>query len=1330
MAYASLRHALYHRLSRLLPFFASPAARRFWHGAWRVTLWGVCLTYFGFAVLLLGLRYWVLPQVGAYRGEIEHMVSQAVGLPVTIGRIDASWRGLRPDLSLSDVRIADKNGRPALAFSQVDSVLSWWSVPTLQLRLHLLEINEPTLLVRREADGHLFVAGIPVDTSGQSGGAAAWILSQERIHVRDATIVWEDAQRGAPALPLEAVNLLLENDGSHHRFGLTALPPADLAPRLDLRGDLRGKDPARLADWSGQLYTEFDYTDLAAWQAWVDYPVSLPRGQGALRLWVGLEGGALTSATADVALRDVRLRLAKNLPELDLAQLQGHVAGARGQGGFLAGLMGKLGARGGDLNLSGRRLTLTTRDGLHLAPTDFSVTLNEQGERRRGNATATTVDLGGLAALAGYLPLEDKLRQLLVDYAPAGRLQDLKASWALQGEALQEYAVTANFEQLALKANGAVPGFAGLSGKVDATERGGSLALDAQQAAVDLPRIFPEPRIALDTLAAQLQWKVDGSHLEVDLDKLTFTNPDATGSAQGTYRIDGPGPGNINLTAGISQADGKAVWRYMPLVVSQDARDWLKTAITGGTASEAKLVLKGDLARFPFRKPGEGQFLVTAKINGASLDYGTGWPKIDDIQGSLRFEGARMLIEAKSGKLLGARLNNVKAEIADLELPDEVLKATGKAEGPTAEFLKFIDQSPVGDKIDNFTEDMRAQGDGHLTLALTLPLRHIVDTKVSGDFDFLNNQVTVEPGLPPLTQVNGRLHFSDSGIHIKEVTAQAFGAPLRISASNEGDKVLVNAQGSASIAALRRSFDLPILDNLSGTTPWKGEIRVRKKTAELVVESDLKGIASSLPEPFNKSATQALPLRLERASLAEPAAKNGKAAAMPQAPAQTVPREQIKFSLGKLMTAQIIRRKEATGSVTERGAIAVGEAPVLPDRGLVLAINQPAVDVDFWRRALLPTGSAGGTSGGGLPLTLASLKTPQLDVGGRRLHDVSLRAAPAGNSWQVEVTSREAAGLINWEGEGRGKLKARLKHLILPEATPRQAASVKAGEVGETLDELPALDVVADNFSIGIRRFGRLDLQARNEGRLWRLDKVGLSSPEGSLVGSGQWRIDLPGGSRTQLDFELVAGDVGKYLDRIGYPGTVKRGSATLAGKLAWNGSPTSPDFSSLSGDLKLSAERGQFAKLEPGIGKLIGLLSLQSLPRRITLDFRDVFSDGFAFDSIDGTFQVHDGLMKTSDLAIDGPAAKVNLKGEVNVSDETQNLKVRVQPALGSTLALGTAVLAHPVVGVATLLAQKILQNPLDQVFAFEYQVSGTWDDPKVEKLGSTPVPVKKDEK
>jgi len=1322
MADGELRPALYHRLHAFLPFIASPRARQFWCRTGRLALWGSVVLYFAFAATVLALRYWVLPNVGAYRGDIEQAASRALGLPVTIGRIDAGWRGLRPDLTLADVRVADKQGQPALAFQRVEAVLSWWSVPSLSLRLHYLEIDEPTLLVRRHANGSFEVAGIAVEEGGDGSGLA-WVLAQQRIHIKDATIVWEDLQRGAPALTLEAVNLLLENSGNRHRFGLSALPPANLASRLDLRGDLKGKDPLQPEQWSGDLYTEFDHTDLAVWQAWVDYPVSLPQGTGALRLWLELEKGQPVAATADVSLRDLRLRLAKDLPELDLDRLSGRVSGEQ---------------RRGSTHLDGRRLSLATRDGIVLEPTDFAFTWQEGGifsDRRRATATANALDLGALAALAGYLPLGPEVRQWLGDYGPQGKVQNLQANWSDKDGETQDYSLQARFDGLGIKASERFPGFAGMSGNVEAGSRGGSLNLKAKKAILDLPQVFPQPRLEVEALASKVNWKIDGPRVDVTLDSLTFNGPDATGSAQGTYRVGAEGPGSIDLTANISKADGTAVWRYMPKVVSQDARDWLQRGIKGGTASEAKLVLKGDLARFPFRDPKDGQFLVTARINGATLDYGAGWPGIDDIQGSLRFEGARMLIEARSGRLLGARLADVKAEIPDLEVTEEMLKITGKAEGPTGEFLKFIDQSPVGDKIDNFTEDMRAQGDGRLNLQIDLPLRHLVDTKVKGEYEFLNNQVTVEPGLPPITAVNGRLHFSDSGISIREINGQLLGGPVKIAASNEGDKVLVNASGNLTAVALRRQLDLPVFDHLTGSAAWKGEIRVRKKSAELVIESDLKGLASSLPEPFNKSAAQALPLRLERGGLAEAPVRKGAAAPAP------VSREQVKFSVGKLVSAQLVRRRTATGPVLERGAVAVGETLALPERGLVLNITQPSVDLDFWRKALTPANGNGNGNGGSSntvsptpaaqevnPLSLAVLKTPLLDAGGRRFHDVTLKATPLATvvgNWQIDVASREAAGQINWEGGGRGKVRARLKHLVLPETSPRQDAMQKMGEA-ESQDELPGLDIVADSFTLGSRRFGRLELQARNEGRVWRLDKVVLASPEGNINGSGLWRTDPQGQHRTDLDFKLEASDAGKYLDRLGFPGTLKRGSATLAGKLGWNNTPTNLDIPSLSGDVKLTAEKGQFAKVEPGLGKLVGLLSLQTLPRRITLDFRDVFSEGFAFDNVEGTFKVQNGLMKTSDLTIDGPAAKVAIKGDINLESETQNLKVRVQPALGNTVSLGTA-LVHPVVGVATLIAQKLLQNPVDQIFAFEYAVTGSWEDPKVDKLSGSAAPAEK---
>jgi uncharacterized protein YhdP len=231
-----------------------------------------------------------------------------------------------------------------------------------------------------------------------------------------------------------------------------------------------------------------------------------------------------------------------------------------------------------------------------------------------------------------------------------------------------------------------------------------------------------------------------------------------------------------------------------------------------------------------------------------------------------------------------------------------------------------------------------------------------------------------------------------------------------------------------------------------------------------------------------------------------------------------------------------------------------------------------------------------------------------------------------------------------------------------------------------------------------------------------------MSNPYGTLAGKGQWQIS-DGKNLTQLDFKIDSSDVGKLLERLGYPGTLRAGTAKLGGKLEWFGPPTSLDYATLSGDMTVEASNGQFLKLDPGAaGKLLGLISLQGLPRRISLDFNDVFSKGFAFDNITGKVAVKTGLMRTERLQIDGPSARVTMRGEVDLKQETQRLNVNVQPELGGTAALGVA-LINPIAGAATWLAHKVLQNPLNHMFGFDYLITGKWDDPVVEKIsGNAP--------
>jgi uncharacterized protein (TIGR02099 family) len=1265
-----VRVALYHRLHFLWPVLARPAVAR----GIRLLGWGLFGAWLVFVILLLTLRFAVLPKIGEYRSAVEQAASKAVGQPVRIGRLEARWRGLNPDLVLDDVVVEDRHGVPAFSLTRVEGVLSWQTLWRLRPTLALLAFDGPVLRVRRETNGKITVAGVSAEAEGDPA-FAEWVLEQKRIRIRDATVVWEDRLRNAPPLVLEDLQLALDNSGRRHRFGLSAAPPDNLASRIDIRGEVKGDLGDALEHLSGKIFVELDYADLAGWRAWVDYPVHLPQGRGALRIWGDLDDGAGT-LTADVALEELRLRLGRKLPELDLASMRGRLEARY---------------KADEWALAGRKVELLTQDGIRIAPTDFQLEWrqNPQNATVHGNSSANLLDLSVLAKLASYMPLDERSRELLLKHRPQGRIFELRASWVLDDEVLKRYSLKAGFQGLGIEAGGYFPGASGLSGQVDLTEKGGELGLDGATASLSLPAVFPEPDIALDTLKARATWKNSPEAIDIKLQRLEFSGPDATGSAQGSYRFTGDGPGEIDLTAGIEKADGRAVWRYMPHAVNATARAWIRRGIVGGRGYDGRLVLKGNLKDFPFRDGKSGQFIVTAKAAGAKVDYAAGWPTIDEIDADMTF-GIGMKIAASKGRIFGASLSGVTVELPDFESFEEMLFVRGVAQGPTSEFLRFIEQSPVAETIDRFTDGMKANGNGSLNLELDIPLRHANDTKLRGDYRFLNNQLQPVAGLPPLTQVNGRLLLTESTVAGQDINGRAFGGPLKVLVKSTGDKVGVQASGTASIGEVSRHFGWPLINHLSGSADWKADIAIRKRNADVVVESNLLGISSPLPDPLNKTATTPLPLRIERT-----------------APDAT--REQYRITLGKVAQGLVVRRQENW----ERAVFAVGDGELrLPEKGLAVRVATPSIDADAWRN-FLPDGATNG-DGNGLALNVVTLKTPVLRLFERDYNQVDVSLRPRDGGWQIALNTREAVGDVFWRSAGEGWIEGNFKRLTI-----RPAA--EAGGVSTSLiNTLPGMNLVVEDFQLGDMALGKLELKARNEKGAWNLDALSLQNPDGGLKGKGVW-INV-GNHQTKLDFELTAKDAGKLLGRLGYVDAVRRGSAKLVGGLQWNGPLTSIHYPSLSGQMSVEAEKGQFNKLEPGVGKLLGLISLQSLPRRLTLDFRDIFSDGLAFDSIEGKLSVRKGVMRTTEpLRIYGPAAQVEMQGETDLKAETQDLQVVVRPELGGLAAVGTAALINPVVGAAALVANTVLKKPLNRLFSYRYHVTGTWADPLVNKAGES---------
>ena len=262
----------------------------------------------------------------------------------------------------------------------------------------------------------------------------------------------------------------------------------------------------------------------------------------------------------------------------------------------------------------------------------------------------------------------------------------------------------------------------------------------------------------------------------------------------------------------------------------------------------------------------------------------------------------------------------------------------------------------------------------------------------------------------------------------------------------------------------------------------------------------------------------------------------------------------------------------------------------------------------------------------------------------------------------------------------------------------------------------PALDVIAENFQIGEKQLGKLTLNAYESQDDWVIQKLNITNSDSTLNADGTWQ-NWTRRPNTNIKFNLVTDNIGKTLKRFGQPDMVKGGEAEMTGQLQWPGSPHEFDAGALSGNFTLDAKKGQILKVQPGVGRLLGLLSLQSLPRRLTLDFRDLFSEGFAFDKIGATAQINNGVLRSDNFLMDGPAAEAYIKGETNLKAETQNLNVKVIPHVSDTLSLA-ALAGGPIAGAAAFVAQKILKDPFNKIASTEYVIGGTWNNPQEVKL------------
>jgi uncharacterized protein (TIGR02099 family) len=1367
------------------PALPSPPSRRLrWIAtALRGLLWGVATAWLLFGLSWGVLHGWIVPRIAEFRPQLEAQASRALGVPVRIGRITGESLGAIPSFALHDVVLLDAQGREAVRLPHVRGALSPSSL--WGLGFEQLVIERPEVDIRRAADGKIFVGGLDVskDTDTGHSAVADWLFSQTEFVVRGGTVRWTDEMRPAPPLALSQVDAVMRNGRHRHLMRLDATPPAEWGERFSLRAIFRqpllSRRSGDFLDWSGQVYGEFSRVDVSRVQQYAGLEklgIALNRGQGALRAWSDVSKGKVTGALVDVALRDVDARLGAGLEPLAFDTLAGRVAASQHAGGFDFSTEGLQFSTQGGLQWPGGNLALA-----HASAT--------RGTPAHTTLKADRLDLAALARIAGRLPLEPPAQALVASLAPRGLVQTLDARWQGPLDDPMAFAAKGRVADLsvaalpaAAAASGAaavigaqaVPGRPGLSGATvdfNLTQDGGQASVKIAKGALDLPGIFEESRVPLDQLSVQAQWKSAGEKIDLQLRDLKFENADAQGQAQVRWRTDdaaaGPPeagepadrrfPGILDLQGSLSRGDGSRVHRYLPLVLGDEVRHYVRDAVVKGQVSDVKFKVRGPVLHLPFADPAQGDFQVSAKVRNGHLVYvpkalqppgAAPWPALTELNGELLFSRASLEVKVASGRvagLPGLQLVKGDARIADLEHQPAVEVAV-EVKGALSDALGFVNTSPLGGMTEHALAGATAGGIADYRFRLRLPIDEIGKSTVEGTVTLPGNDLKFMAQAPLLGQLKGVVNVTEQGFSVAGAQARLLGGDVRIdggtrplaSATGPKTSVAFRAQGTVTADGLRQATELGLAPgvaaHLSGSTAYNATLGFRQGVPEVMVSSSLQGMALNLPAPLAKAAETALPLRFENQLVAASMESGQKL------------QDQLSLSIGRVAAVSYLRDLSGSDARVLRGSIAVGleagESAPAPPAGVGAHVNLPVLDLDAWEAILgqasgasAPQPAAGTPAGamGYLPNVMA-IRARQLKVQGRSLNNVVAGANRDGLNWRANIDADELDGYLEFRqpgAQGAGRVYARLARLSL--------AASEASEVEAILDEqpasIPALDIVVEDLELRGKKLGRVEIEAINrvgaqaEGgvREWRLNKFNVILPEAVLTATGNWAA-LPAGPRAArplnerrratMDFRLEIADSGELLGRLGMNGVIRRGKGTLEGQVAWMGSPLSLDYPSLNGAFHVNVASGQFMKADPGIAKLLGVLSLQSLPRRLTLDFRDVFSQGFAFDFIRGDVTIRRGVAHTNNLQMSGVNAAVLMEGRAGIADETQSLKVVVVPEINAGTASLIATAINPVIGLGSFLAQMFLRRPLMEAATQEFQIDGSWYDPIITRI------------
>lgn len=1248
------------------------------------------------ALLVSGLRF-ALPYLDRWRPQVLDRLTRLTGLPIDASQLQARWENVGPTLDARYLSVGLSDGgqlnikRIALALDVWKSLLhARWTFHDLTFYQLQMRMNTP---LNQNHD----------DEAIPSSRASDLFLRQfDHFDLRDSTISFltPSGQRAELTIP----QLTWVNGARRHRaeghVSLSSLTGQHgvMQVRMDLRDDNGLLN-------NGTVWMQSDNVDVKPWLSqWMQQHVELNRAQFSMAAWVTLREGGITGG--DILLKQGGASWQGDNTEhrLSVDNLTAHIA--------------KVGD-GWQLNIPDTSITLDDiswpKGALLLGWFPQRAVMGS--DRLRSNelrVRASKIELSGLEAL---LPVarrfSPKLKAVWNAMQPAGMVDELALDIPLQ--APEKTRIQGRWRDLSWKQWQLLPGIKHLSGTVSGSVEHGRLTAAVYDTAMPYAGVLSEPlaisqgKATLEWRNDQRGWQLDGSNIDVSATALR---------ARGDFRYLQPVLGEpwLGILAGVSMSDAGQVWRYFPeSLLDDDLIDYLKGAIKGGTVENATLVYGGNPHHFPYTQH-DGQFQATVPLRQATFAFQPTWPVLKDFDINLDLINDGLWMHVPEVKLGGVKGYNLSAVIPEYNakklLIDADIAGPGRAVG-----LYFKD-TPLKTSLGTTLDELQLTGDVSARLYLNIPLDGEMTT-AKGDVTLRNNRLYVKPVNSTLENLSGNFHFVNGDLESGPIKATWFNQPLNIAFNthdqdrqyNVGVKLDGNWQPT-------RTGLLPAMlnDSLRGSVPWQGAIDIilpahAGAKYNVNILADLKNVSSHLPPPVDKTAGEPLPVNFAVKGDMRGFTLSGSAG----------PKNH--FNSRWLLGTTIALDKGRWTS--DSHAI-----PPLPDvQGAEL--NLPAVDGAQWL-ALFTQNRASGTGGGVTLPERIMLRTPSLTFGDQRWNQLRVISTPQPNGIQhIDIQGREINAALT--RQQRRAWQINVPYLYFnPSSDALAAKDVDESETQRShapqisLEGLPDVQLRCAECWLYGQKFGRIEGDFSIKGDTLQLANGLLDTGFARLTANGEW-INNPHSPRTSLKGKLHGGKLEEAAGFFGFAVPLKAAPFDLDYDLHWRAVPWLPDMASLSGILHARLGKGEIMDASTGhTGQLLRFLSVDTLMRKLRLDFSDAFGDGFYFDSIRSTAWVKDGILHTDDTLIDGLEADIAMKGRVALVSRELDMEAIVAPEISATVGVATAFAVNPIIGAAVFAASRVLGPLWNKVSILRYHITGPVATPQINEVLRTPLSAK----